>query len=316
MREFELLEHVYAANVDLARHVRIGPGDDMAMVDLDGGRLLAAVDQIVAGCHVNLDTTPLELVGRKAITRSLSDIAAMAAQPVASLVAVTLPPDFGSKRATTLFDAMRKTAADYDCPLIGGDIAIHDENSHPLTCSVTVLAIPSGEQVIIRAGAKVGDGVYVTGRLGGSLLPDGTGHHLTFEPRIKQAIELYRKLGSDLHAMIDISDGLGRDASHIAEASGVRIEIDARLIPCRQGLDWKQAASEGEDYELCFTSCGDVPESIMELKVTRIGEVVGHTKTEKSSGGGAGEESSSGGVIFLDGASSIPGGELGWQHES
>ena len=123
MREFELLKHVYAANAKLARQVRIGPGDDMAMVDLEGERLLVAVDQIVAGCHVNLDNTPLELVGRKAITRSLSDIAAMAAKPVASLVAVTLPPDFGSERATTLFDAMRKTAADYDCPLIGGDIA-------------------------------------------------------------------------------------------------------------------------------------------------------------------------------------------------
>ena len=314
MREFELLEHVYAANAKLARQVRIGPGDDMAMVDLDGGRLLVAVDQLVAGRHVNLDTTPIELVGRKAITRSLSDIAAMAAQPVASLVAVTLPPDFGSKRATTLFDAMRKTAADYDCPLIGGDIAIHDKSSHPLTCSVTVLATPSGKHVITRDGAKVGDGVYVTGRLGGSLLPDGTGHHLTFEPRIKEAIELYRHLGTNLHAMIDISDGLGRDASHIAEASGVSIEIDARLIPCRPGIDWRQAASEGEDYELCFTAHGELPENMIELEVTRIGEVVERKEPEKSSGGETGGGSR--GVVFLDGSSEIPGGELGWQHES
>ena len=314
MREFELLEHVYAANAELARHVRIGPGDDMAMVDLDGGRLLVAVDQIVAGKHVDLDTTPLELVGRKAITRSLSDIAAMAGKPVASLVAVTLPPDFGSKRATTLFDAMRKTAADYDCPLIGGDIAIHNENSHPLTCSVTVLATPSGEHVVTRDGAKAGDGVYVTGRLGGSLLPDGTGHHLTFEPRIKEAIELYRHLGTNLHAMIDISDGLGRDAAHIAEASGVSIQIDARLIPCRPGIEWRQAASEGEDYELCFTASGELPTNMFELEVTRIGEVFDRKEPEKSSRGEAGGGSR--GVVFLDGASELPGDELGWQHES
>ncbi len=314
MREFELLEHVYAASAKLDRQVRIGPGDDMAMVDLEGGRLLVAVDQIVAGCHFNIDTTPIELVGRKAVTRSLSDIAAMAAQPVASLVAVTLPPDFGSDRANTLFDAMRKTGSDYDCPLIGGDIAIHDKSSHPLTCSVTVLATPSGEQVVTRHGAKVGDGVYVTGRLGGSLLPDGTGHHLTFEPRIKEAIELYRHLGVNLHAMIDISDGLGRDASHIAEASGVCIEIDARLIPCRPEIDWKQAASQGEDYELCFTATGDIPSKIISLEVTRIGEVVTRKESNKSSGGEAGEGGR--GVVFLDGSSKISGDELGWQHES
>src|SRR5258705_8326148 len=121
MREFDVLKHIYAANAGLDRRVVIPPGDDMGMIRLRAakGSLLAAVDQLVDGRHVRVATTPIELVGRKAITRSLSDIAAMGAQPLATLVAAALPPDFGEARANALFDAMRATADQYDCPLIG-----------------------------------------------------------------------------------------------------------------------------------------------------------------------------------------------------
>jgi thiamine-monophosphate kinase len=305
MREFELLRHIYDANAGLGDDIAIPPGDDMAMIRLAGRDLLAAVDQVVDGRHVRLETTPLALIGRKAVTRSLSDIAAMAARPVGALVAVVLPPDFGADRAEALFDAMRATAAEYDCPLIGGDIAFHGDASHPLTCSVTVLAEPVNGRAITRAGAEVDDIVYVTGALGGAVLEDGGGRHLTFEPRIAEAIQLAAALGPNLHAMIDLSDGLGRDASHIAEASNVQVVIEAAQIPCSAGVDWRAAAAGGEDYELLFTARGDVPTSLTGgLAVTPIGRVSPRR----------GEDGSM--VVFHDGEQIIPGDELGWQHES
>ena len=239
MREFELLKHVYASNPALAGRVLVPPGDDMALLQLDHNRVLAAVDQLVAGRHIDLETTSLDLVGRKAITRCLSDVAAMAARPVAALVAVTLPPDFGKRRATDLFDAMRNTAAKYDCPLIGGDIAMHNDAAHPLVCSVTVLAEPGPDRVIRRDGARPGDALYVTGRLGGSLDADGGGRHLTFEPRVQVALELSRQLGDRLHAMIDISDGLpiGLVAMQFPVDGKEDRSDSLRLLPLDNGIE-------------------------------------------------------------------------------
>lgn len=248
----------------------------MGAVVIDGVEVLAAVDQLVGGRHFDLDHTPLELIGRKAITRNLSDIAAMAAKPIASLAAGVLPPNFGEARANTLFETMRTTAAAYDCPLIGGDLAFHTDTTHPLTLSVTVLARPVGaaHPPVRRSGAKPGDRLYVTGVLGGTIDEFGQGHHLTFEPRLEAAMELAQQLGPRLHAMIDLSDGLGRDAGHLAERSGVRITLRAEQIPCREGIDWRRALRDGEDYELCFAAEGDVPNSIAGVSVTCIGEVI------------------------------------------
>jgi thiamine-monophosphate kinase len=304
MREFDLLSRIYASNAHLTERVAVPPGDDLAMVRLDGRNLLAGVDQLVAGRHVRLETTPLELVGRKAVTRSLSDIAAMAGRPVATLAAAVLPPNFREERAMELFEAMRVTAASYRCPLIGGDIAMHADDAHPLTLSVTVLAEPVGDRPITRSGAVAGDGLYVTGSLGGAVEPDGGGLHLTFEPRIDEAIELAEALGDRLHAMIDLSDGLGRDASHIAESSNVTIEIEAERIPCAAGVDWRSAMSGGEDYELLFAASGDVPATLGDgVPVRSIGRIV-----PRASAGGPLVRVSRGGSTF-DGA------ELGWQHE-
>lgn len=303
MREFDLLNHVFAANAALSDRVEVPPGDDMAVIRMGRSRLLAAVDQLVDGRHVQMSQTPLALVGRKAITRSLSDIAAMAAKPVATLVAVTLPPDFGEQRANVLFDAMRETAEQYDCPLIGGDIAFHDDPSHPLVCSVTVLAQPGSQPVVTRAGARPGDQVYVTGRLGGAYDDAAGGRHLTFEPRISEALDLSEQLSSRLHAMIDISDGLGRDAGHIASQSGVQLRLDASLIPCINNLTWQRALADGEDYELCFTASGPVPEQIRGVPVTLVGDVIMSVEGNPD-------------VVVVDGDRIIDAREQGWQHES
>lgn len=304
MREFDLLQHVFAANASLDARIEVPPGDDMAVLRVGNQRLLAAVDQLVDGRHVMLANTPIALVGRKAITRSLSDVAAMAARPVATLVAATLPPDFGSDRANALFDAMRQTAAAYKCPLIGGDLAFHSDDSHPLVCSVTVLAEPGSTPPATRSAAKVGDGVYVTGALGGSVALDGGGKHLTFEPRINEALSLAETLGDNLHAMIDISDGLGRDAGHIAEMSRVQIQIDAERVPCRDGVDWRRAVADGEDYELCFAASGEVPQSIDGVPLTLVGRVVPQQAGDTRR------------VVISHGGREYAGDEFGWQHQS
>lgn len=302
MRESDLLQHVYERTAALGASVEIPPGDDMAMVRIGEQRVLAAVDQLVAGRHVDLSQTSLELVGRKAITRCLSDVAAMAARPVASLVAATLPPNFGEASANKLFDAMRETAANYHCPIIGGDIAFHGDDEHPLVCSVTVLAIPANGRPITRRGARPGDRIYVTGELGGSYEPDGGGRHLTFAPRIEEAITLAEQLGEALHAMIDLSDGLGRDAGHIAEQSNVRIVIDAARVPCSDGLDWQRAMADGEDYELCFAASGEVTGRVGSLVVTEIGVVDAHP------GGSASR------VVVREGQREHDGSSMGWEH--
>ena len=301
MREFHLLQHVFATSTD-SEAVLIGPGDDMAMVRVDESSWLAAVDQLVDGRHVKLETTPVELVGRKAVTRCLSDVAAMAAQPVASLAAVTLPLNQTEDWATKLFDAINQTADHYGCPLIGGDIAVHRQEQSPMVVAVSVLAKPGPTPPIRRNGAKIGDTVYVTGRLGGSFDEHGLGRHLTFEPRITTAIELAQTLGPRLHAMIDISDGLGRDASHIAEQSNVTIEIEANSVPAHDGLDWRRAMSDGEDYELCFTASGAVPDRIADVPITPIGRVT------------ARNDPSSSPVIVRYGSEIFDASQLGWEH--
>ncbi len=308
MQEFSLLQHIFRSQPRAAGPVIIGPGDDMALVRLAGRELLAAVDQIVDGRHVRLATTPIELVGRKAIARSVSDIAAMAGKPVATLVAVVLPVGFSEARARELFDAMRSAADALFAPLIGGDIAMHSEPTAPLVCSVTVLAEPGSPRgAVTRNGAKPGDTLYVTGELGGTLDADGLGHHLTFTPRIAEAIALAEQLGERLHAMIDISDGLGRDASHIAEMSSVRIEIDAAKLPRRNRVDWRRAIADGEDYELCFTATGDVPATIAGTPVTPIGRVLPEDSTSESGGGG-------GRVIVVAENERIIADRMGWEH--
>ena len=302
MREFDLLKHVYASNAHLGAEVVIPPGDDLGMMRLPGGGMvLAGVDQLIAGRHYDPRATPIKLIGRKAITRSLSDIAAMVCIPVASLAAVALPPGFGEERATELFDAMRAAADAYNCALIGGDIAFHSDGSHPLTCTTTVFARPlsADHPPRTRDLAQPGDGAYVTGRLGGSF---DSGRHLTFEPRIREAIALYEAIGRRLHAVIDLSDGLGRDAGHIAEMSGVAIEIDADAVPCADGCDWRRAVGGGEDYELCFTAAGEVPPEVAGARVSRIGTVVETGSSEPS------------GAFVIDRSQRTNVSELGWEH--
>lgn len=283
MREFELLDHIYQASRKMSGAVTLGPGDDMGAVRIGNATVLVTVDQVADGVHVDVANTPLAKVGRKAMTRNLSDVAAMAAKPVGAVCAASLPRDFGRARANELFDHMRAVAESFDCPLFGGDVSMWD---HPLLLSVTVLAEPAGIDPVLRRGARVGDVICVTGELGGSLeAVAGRVHHLDFEPRIALARALAENPATRPHCMLDLSDGLGRDVGHLARAADLIAEIDVTRLPlgaaakqraARTGQPaWQHALSDGEDYELCFTidaiRAAGLPASLAGVAITKVG---------------------------------------------
>lgn len=279
MKESDLLAHIQRRSANLADtfgQVVVGPGDDCAVIRTPAGdQFLLTVDHLVEGRHFE-PGTPIDLIARKAIARSVSDIAAMGGTPAWSLATGCLPP--GYPHGNALFEAMHKWAGHWGCPIVGGDIASSDG---PLVLTVTVGGVmglatttqwadvpgiwgvkPSDVRPVLRSGARPGDAVWVTGALGGSLR---SGRHLTFEPRLAQG-QLAAFNQFDIRAMIDISDGLGRDAGRIARASGVVLELDARLIPLApEAASWLDAARDGEDYELLMVGAHAPP------GLTRIG---------------------------------------------
>lgn len=274
-REDDLLAYIRESARSLGPHVRTGPGDDLAVIDFQGRTLLAGVDQVVEGIHFKAGTEP-ELIGRKAVTRNISDVAAMGARPVACLAACTLPASVDAAIARRLVEAIRRTALQFNAPLIGGDTGMH-RGPGPLMLSVTVLAEPISPvyPVVLRSGGKAQDRLFVTGWLGGSMRPDGSGRHLDFEPRLDEAESLVETLGGSLHAMMDLSDGLARDAARMAEASGLQAVIDVSALPCTPGCGWREAVADGEDYELLFAvpASMSVPQSLGRLRTrtTQVG---------------------------------------------
>ena len=230
--------------------VLLGPGDDLAHIAVGGESLLAGVDQVIDGLHVHAARVSWDRIGIKAVHRAVSDIAAMAGKPLATLASVVLPQTASESDVDALCTGLNNSASRVGAPLVGGDIAIHRHASHPLTVSVTVLGTPVEPGPVLRSGGQAGDLLVVTGVLGGSLESDGDGPHLDFAPRVQEALWLRAQYGEQLHAMIDISDGLGRDTGRLAQSSGVVAAIESAMIPCRGGASVEQAMSDGEDYEL------------------------------------------------------------------
>ena len=268
MDESALLAHIYERSSPPTDVVPVGPGDDCAVVRVAAGvDILLTTDQLVEGRHYT-PGVPVDQVGRKAIARCLSDIAAMGGRPDVCLAAATLGA--GSDGADELFDALRRTAEAFRCPLVGGDIAVADG---PTVLTVTAVGRPHPERgPVLRSEARPGDRVCVTGVIGDSL---ASGRHLTFEPRLAEGAWLCDTLGEGLGAMIDLSDGLGRDAGRVATASAVRVVIDGGALPLAPGVtEAPSAIAAGEDYELLFT-CRDEPPALSPsgVAVTVIGAV-------------------------------------------
>jgi thiamine-monophosphate kinase len=253
--EFDLIAQI-RARAPGHPSVVLGIGDDCAVLRPKDGRLeVVTTDMLMDGRHFVLAEAGPEAVGVKAMGVNLSDIAAMAAEPVAAFVSVALPRHNAASIADGLMAGLTSMARPFGVALAGGDTNAWDG---PLVVCVTVIGRCGPAGPVTRSGAKPGHAILVTGPLGGSLL----GRHLRPEPRIREALQL--RSGGHLHAMIDLSDGLSSDLRHVLAASGnlgatidadaVPIHDDAQSASARDGRSpLAHALHDGEDFELCLT---------------------------------------------------------------
>ncbi|MHC4132613.1 MAG: thiamine-phosphate kinase [Planctomycetota bacterium] len=230
----------------------IGIGDDMAQVRLGkDASVLITTDMLIEGVHFQLENATLEQVGYKAIAVSISDCAAMATLPLAAVVSVAMPKDFGQEELKRIHSGITATCMKYNCELVGGDITSW-KSKEPFVISVAMLSRPAGCKPVKRSGGKAGDCICVSGQLGGS----DKGRHLEFEPRHIEAMKITSMV--NVHSMIDISDGLSSDLKRICAASGTGAIIEAAKIPVSEPAKKKEeplnaALNDGEDFELLFT---------------------------------------------------------------
>jgi thiamine-monophosphate kinase len=251
--------------------VEIGPGDDCALVRFGQNLQLLKTDCVVEGIHF-LPETPGRAVGWKALCRVISDIGAMGGDPLDAVITVAISPDRELDWLIDLYAGLNEAAARYGVNLVGGETS---RSPGPIFVSVALTGKIEKERLVVRSGGKIGDRLYVTGRLGGSL----QGKHLSFEPRLAESRWLTQNF--KLHAMIDLSDGLGSDLPRLAKASGAGFEIDFSVLPKNAGCSEEQALTDGEDYELLFAVSeedgakleADWIKAFPELPLTRIGRL-------------------------------------------
>jgi thiamine-monophosphate kinase len=262
-------------------HLRLGIGDDAAVLRWSEGRdLVVTTDTITDQVDFRLHEVDPRQVGHKALAVNLSDLGAMAAEPVAAVVSLVMPREGALELARELYLGMLPLAEAFRIAIAGGDTNTWDG---PLAISVTALGRTTDRGPLTRSGARVGDALLVTGALGGSIL----GRHLAVEPRVREALELHAAY--ELHAGMDVSDGLALDASRLAAASGCGVAIDLDAVPIsadavrlaattgRTPLD--HALGDGEDFELLLAANQEVAERIVReqplaVQVTRIGAFV------------------------------------------
>ena len=250
-----------------------GAGDDCAVVRFGGAKnlVLLKTDCVVENIHFAPDTDA-RAVGWKAMMRTLSDFAAMSGIPEFALVTLAI----GSKRKLSwvekLYRGLNHAAARFQVAIVGGETSD--------TCGSTVVAISAAgyverDRCVWRSGGNANDDLFVTGRLGGSI----SSRHLKFIPRINEARWLTSHF--HIHAMIDLSDGLGTDLPRLARASKLGFVIEQNALPLAPGCSPEQAISDGEDYELLFALSSRNRESLgkswtrafPKIPLTRIGQL-------------------------------------------
>jgi len=279
LREFDLIRWIRGQAASDER-VRVGIGDDAAVVANRSDATLITTDMLVDGVHFDLREAPLGDVGWKAMACSVSDVAAMGGRGTVAVVSAALPKGFGPEQAEELVSGMLRCADEFGVCLVGGDLT---GTGGPLAIAVTMLGDTGDCPPILRSGAQVGDAILVTGALGGSAL----GHHMCFWPRQAEAVTLNSRYRP--HAMIDVSDGLAIDLHHILEESAVGALVWAKRVPVAEAAvraaagsghaPLEHALGDGEDYELLFTADAATAERLLAdqpfgVPVSRIGEIV------------------------------------------
>jgi thiamine-monophosphate kinase len=306
MGEFELLARIRERLPAAGSRIRLGSGDDAAIA-VPGGATATSVDALVEGVHFRRDQATLAQIGHKALATALSDLAAMGAEAGEAYVALGLPPDLDEDGCLELLDGMAALAAATGTTLAGGDLSRAAE----LFLAIAVVGhAAEASSLIGRAGARPGDTLVLTGEIGGAAAglqlltaarcidpPIVWSMHRTARLRSRQ-LEPTPRLGAGralaaagASAMIDLSDGLGGDAGHLAASSGVGLRIEAEALPLAAGLrevataierdPIELAAGGGEDYELLAAIPAErIDEATSAVRdaegvaLTRIGEVV------------------------------------------
>lgn len=269
--------------------LRVGIGDDCAVLrPRSGYEVCVTTDFSLEGRHFRREWHPPQSVGHRCLARGLSDLAAMGAEPLAVFLSLAVPGQTPAAWVAAFLDGLLALARRHGVPLAGGDTA---ESPDGIAADIIALGqVPAGT-ARTRSGARPGDGLYVTGALGGAAaelqalaqrpakfrrLTPAAHPHLYPEPRLETGQRLLRIAT----AMIDISDGLSTDLTHLCRASGVAAEIDQTTLPLhplaqKQRDALRLALHGGEDYELLFTAAAKarVPRAIGGVAITRIGTI-------------------------------------------
>jgi thiamine-monophosphate kinase len=290
--EFDLIRSLVGPDWTPPYGVRIGPGDDCAVL---GGGVVASTDMAVEGVHFRFDWVSREEAGYRAAAAALSDLAAVAAEPLGVLLSMALPGTEPAKTAKALQAGIDHACERQGTRVLGGDLARSPDR---VVLGLTVLG--RTEEPVLRSGVRPGHEIWVTGRLGGSAAavelwesgqtpsPELRADFASPQPRIREALWLAERV--PLGGLIDLSDGLAGDAGHLAAASGVSIHLDPAAIPLHPGLpvvsgDHRSALDlalgGGEDFELCLSvppgSLDDWLEPFQEsfgLSLAKVGSAV------------------------------------------
>jgi thiamine-monophosphate kinase len=271
--EHELLAQILP-RLTKSKRVVVAAGDDCAVLSFRGiqNLLVLKVDCVVEGVHFTESASPAA-VGWKAMMRPLSDFAAMAAVPEFALITLAIAANKKQVWVRELYRGLKRAARRFDVAIVGGETSATVGGT---MVAVSIAGYVQSKTWIGRNGGKVNDDLFVTGELGGSI----RSRHLKFVPRLSEA----RWLASHfkIHAMIDLSDGVGIDLPRLARASSVGFQIEQDALPIARGCTIRQAISEGEDYELLFALSRrnrSILESMWRKKfprtrLTRIGKLI------------------------------------------
>ena len=263
--------------------LKLGIGDDAAILGgAQGPDWVVTVDMLTDQVDFVIGEVDPRRIGRKALAVNLSDLAAMASQPVAAVVALVLPRENGMELALGVYEGMIPLAEEFGIAIAGGDTNSWDG---PLAISVTAIGQTTSRGPLKRSGACPGDWILVTGSLGGSIL----GRQFDFQPRVREALLLAERY--ELHGGIDISDGLSRDLAHMVDESGCGAVVDPSSVPVSEDAErlaeqlgdgttpLDHAFADGEDFELIL-AVPDVEgqriiaDQPLDVPVTAIGAVV------------------------------------------
>jgi thiamine-monophosphate kinase len=304
LSEDELIEAIRRVLSGAGPEVIVGPGDDAAVLAPGSGELVLTADALIEDVHFDLAITSARDLGYKAVTVNVSDIAAMGASPRAALVTLALTPDLDAAWVMELYGGMRQACDEHALWLVGGDLS----RGAQVAISVTVTGEVAPGRAVTRAGARPGDVLAVTGALGASasgLRVARSGRvrgeterallhaHLRPTARVGEGAMLARHGAT---AMMDVSDGLAKDLTRLAAASGVGAMVRVHDVPVADGATREDALSGGEDYELVVSlpgeeafiaAAGELRESYG-TPLTAIGSIVAGEGVTAEDGDGVG----------------------------